>query len=137
MVEAKLFKVLVADDDRATRRIVASLLLRERDLAARVVTIEAADGLTARRILEANADIAMLVTDLRMPGLGGRELVLWLRGTMAYRDLPVMMISATASRRVIGELDEMGHFEFVAKPLDRRTFGPGIIRMMESSRGTS
>jgi CheY-like chemotaxis protein len=134
MAEVKLLKVVVADDDRATRRIVASLLERERPLAARVATIEAADGLTAQKIFEANSDIALLVTDLQMPGIGGRELVLWLRGTRAYHDLPVMMISATANRRVIDELDRMGRFMFAAKPLDRKTFGHRIVRMIRAGR---
>ena len=71
-------KVLVVDDDRTARATVAGGI----ELAGHT-TIQAADGERAYAILEDNPDVGMVVTDVLMPRMDGRELVRILRGQPA------------------------------------------------------
>jgi CheY-like chemotaxis protein len=55
-------KILIADDDAASRSLVARAVEREGYSA-----ILASDGIRARTILDDNSDIALMITDIVMP----------------------------------------------------------------------
>jgi CheY-like chemotaxis protein len=61
--------VLIVEDEPSVRAVAAEALS---DLGYSV--LEAADGPAALRILEAHAEVALLFTDVVMPGMTGREL---------------------------------------------------------------
>lgn len=65
--------VLVVDDDRSVRRLMA-LLVAQDGYAA----LEAESGAEAIQVAEANP-IDLLVTDVEMPGMSGPELVMALK----------------------------------------------------------
>jgi PleD family two-component response regulator len=62
--------VLVVDDDRSVRRLMAVIVAQDG-----YATLEAENGTDAIHLAEANA-IDLLVTDVEMPGMSGPELVL-------------------------------------------------------------
>jgi CheY-like chemotaxis protein len=65
------FRLLVVDDDEAVLRLVCTLLQRDGH-----TVLSAHEGSEALRLLQARGrEIDVLVTDVRMPGLGGNELV--------------------------------------------------------------
>lgn len=78
--------VLVVDDDRALRTLAATAL---RNAGYRVIT--AADGAEALHALEGTR-VELIVSDVAMPGLDGRELghALWEQ----RRHIPVLFMSA-------------------------------------------
>jgi CheY-like chemotaxis protein len=61
--------VLVVDDDSNVLEVVAAML---EDLGCDVVTAES--GRAALDLLEQNQQIAILITDINMPGMDGHEL---------------------------------------------------------------
>lgn len=67
-------RILVVDDEEATRKFVARVL-RE----AGFETAAAGDGLEALTVAEAFAPVDVLLTDVMMPGMTGDELVRRLR----------------------------------------------------------
>jgi two-component system cell cycle sensor histidine kinase/response regulator CckA len=68
--------ILVVEDEPAVRQLVTAALAR-----AGYRVLEARDGEKAVTLFEANqADIDLLLTDLRMPQMDGAELVRRLRG---------------------------------------------------------
>ena len=70
-------KVLVVDDERSVRQLVANVLRRE---GYRVY--EAADGKAAVEIVrDTGTDIELLLTDVVLPGMNGAELAEVLRAT--------------------------------------------------------
>jgi len=83
----KLRKLLVIDDD-------ARLLASYRDLLLpygfQVLT--ACDGRDAIPIVEENPDILLVILDLAMPRMDGREWLRWFRGRR--QESPVIIISA-------------------------------------------
>lgn len=63
--------VLLVDDDNEFRRLLARVLRIEAGLNV----LECANALAALTLLESRARIALVVSDLRMPGLDGASLL--------------------------------------------------------------
>jgi signal transduction histidine kinase len=102
--------VLVVDDEDAVRRLVATVLRRH---SFRV--IEAANGREALAVLAAHDDIDLVISDVLMPELGGRELV---RQVQRDRpDMPVLFISGFTNQELGDDGDGVGRdTTFLAKP---------------------
>ena len=83
----KLRKLLVIDDDT---RLLASY----RDLLSPYgfEVLTAPDGQEAIAIVESNPDILLVILDLAMPRMDGREWLRWFRG--CRKESPVIVISA-------------------------------------------
>jgi CheY-like chemotaxis protein len=82
--------ILLVEDDDAARRMTARTLRR-----LGYTVIAAKDGPSALEALEGRDDIDLLLTDVALPGMGGRELaeVVW------NRDASVRVLFATAYAR--------------------------------------
>ncbi len=109
-----LTRVLVVDDDEPLREMVAEYLA-ERDFA---IDVEG-DGL---RGLEraGEGDYALLVLDVRLPGLDGFEVLRRLRAASGTARLPVLMLTAHGDEidRIVGL--ELGADDYLAKPFNPR-----------------
>ena len=83
----KLRKLLVIDDD-------TKLLASYRDLLSPYgfEVLTAPDGTDAVTIVEQNPDILLVILDLAMPRMDGREWLRWFRRT--HKESPVIVISA-------------------------------------------
>ncbi len=83
----KLRKLLVIDDD-------ARLLASYRDLLSPYgfEVLTAPDGAEAITLVEKNPDILLVILDLAMPRMDGREWLRWFRGMR--KESPVIVISA-------------------------------------------
>jgi len=114
-------KVLIADDDPTTRCVMAEAV-EETGLAA----IECSNGRTAWEILEDNASVRLLISDILMPELDGRTLVRILRGNRRFERLPVIMISAVIKLAELEDILELGGVEFLRKPFS----APGLQRLI-------
>jgi CheY-like chemotaxis protein len=107
--------VLVVDDDKTTRMVLGRML-RNRGLQV----VLASDGVRAKTILEDNPDIRVLLTDVVMPLLDGRDLLASLREDERYGGLAIIVMSATVTVGEITRLLELGASRFLAKPIDER-----------------
>ncbi|MBL8985932.1 MAG: response regulator, partial [Gemmatimonadetes bacterium] len=83
-------KVLVVEDDAATRRILGRLL--SSSFGADIV--EAENGLAALLALETDVP-DLVVTDVNMPLLDGFGLLQAIRASGTHADLPVVAVSAS------------------------------------------
>jgi DNA-binding response OmpR family regulator len=103
--------VLVVDDEPIVREVVIRYLRREG-----YETLEAADGLRARELLERH-EPSLVVLDLMLPGTDGLELCRWIR---SRSDLPVIMLTARGEEadRIVGL--ELGADDYVTKPFSPR-----------------
>lgn len=106
-------RVLVVDDDEPLREMVAEYLA-ERDFAVDVEG-DGAHGLERA----SSGDYALLVLDVRLPGLDGFEVLRRLRAGSAAR-LPVLMLTAHGDEidRIVGL--ELGADDYLAKPFNPR-----------------
>ncbi len=106
-------RILVVDDDPLIRRTVAELLLDEG-----YAVDQAGDGAEALGLMRDIAPNA-IVLDLMMPVLDGWQFVDRIRGVPEYRDVPIVVMSATHRLHESAErLHAMGVRAVVAKPFD-------------------
>jgi signal transduction histidine kinase/FixJ family two-component response regulator len=103
--------VLVADDDEVSRALACDLLA---NLGFEVRP--AADGRSALEQIRLALPDAV-ITDLVMPLVDGLDLARALRASEATRDLPIIAVSASASRYSGQEALDAGCNRFLPKPL--------------------
>lgn len=102
-------KILIVDDDKATREGLALALGRDH------AVLTAADAEAALRALTGNA-VDLVLTDLRMPGRDGLSL---LRDIIAsHPGLPVILLSAYGSVESAVEAMRDGAVDFLTKPVN-------------------
>ena len=103
--------ILIVDDDREIRDLLARFLERHR---FRVTATR--DAREARRAWP-NGHFQLIVLDLMLPGESGLDLARWLR---SQSDVPIVMLTAMGEEtdRIIGL--ELGADDYVPKPFNPR-----------------
>lgn len=103
--------VLVVDDEPIVREVVVRYLED-----AGFETLEAADGVAARELLERLSPSAVIL-DVMMPRLDGLQLCRWIR---ARSDVPLILLTARGEEtdRIVGL--ELGADDYVTKPFSPR-----------------
>jgi PAS domain S-box-containing protein len=101
--------VMVVDDEATVRSVIAEVLS---ELGYQVV--EAADGAAALRLLHAPGRVDLLVTDVGLPGLNGRQLAE--AGRQRRPGLPVLFITGYAQTGAIAEGALESGMEMLRKP---------------------
>jgi DNA-binding NtrC family response regulator len=102
-------KILVADDEQNLRRVLVALLRREGH-----EVVQAASGLEA---IERLADVDVVITDLRMPGADGMEVLR--NASKSFPHTPVIMITAYGSVGQAVEAIKAGAFDYIEKPFEQ------------------
>jgi len=108
-------RLLIVDDSKVIR-VTARKILRDH-----FETIEALDGENAWEILNNDAPVSLVVSDLTMPNLDGFGLLKRIRSSQLpyVRDLPVIII--TGANDTEGTMDrarQAGATDFIGKPFD-------------------
>ena len=111
-------RVLVVDDEEGIRELVAEIL---RDEGLAVTTAQ--DGDEAAALLDRRS-FHLLVTDLRMPGLGGLELLRRARSVAPEMEVVVLTAHGTVGSAV--EAMKAGAFDYLTKPLS----SPAELRLV-------
>ncbi len=107
-MEKKDFRILVADDDEIARDVITSLLKREG-----YAVLSALDGLDAIRILRVE-DIGLVITDLRMPGADGIEVLKY--AVRSNPDIAVVILTAYGTLDTTLEAIKEGAYDYLTKP---------------------
>ena len=107
--------VLLVDDDGTVRTIVRAMLEK---LGYRVS--EASDGSEALARLAKGEFFTLMILDLDMPMLGGREVLRAVRRSLATAGLPVVVLTGTPDPDSEIELMEQGADDYIRKPIDPR-----------------
>jgi two-component system, NtrC family, response regulator AtoC len=103
--------VLLVDDDPAVAKVLGALLAQ-----AGLTVHTAKDGAEALALL-GQKPIDVVVSDVRMPGMSGLELLAEV--TRAYADVPVVLITAHGTVPMAVEAMKAGAADFILKPFDR------------------
>lgn len=104
-------RVLVVDDHPGVRRMIAALL---KDVGYAHVD-EAADGSSALARLQETACDLVLV-DAELPGMSGIDLLKLIRADASTQAMPVMLVTAEASRTQMIEAAKAGLNGYILKP---------------------
>ena len=112
MSDAPLLRVLMAEDER-----LAAEVLEEGLVDAGFEVLAAPDGEAALALASSGARFDVLLTDLRMPRLDGRELIARLRA--GRPELPVVVMTGYPPDGGKGELhDGSAPLELLTKPIE-------------------
>ena len=103
--------VLLVDDDDGVRFTLAEVLAE-----ADVNVIEAGDGATALEMLRGTTTVDLVITDLRMPGVDGMELLR--RASTLRPGLKVVMVTAHGSEAHAVTAMKEGAYDYFSKPFD-------------------
>ncbi len=110
-------RILLVDDDEDARLMMRSLLERDG-----YEVDESEDGHAALDRLKEDQDYQLIILDLAMPGLDGRQVLDQLRGSIGTAALPVLIRTATGSDELEAELLEAGADDYVEKSVDANRF---------------
>lgn len=111
-------KVLIVDDVSTNRMILTDMLEDAYD------TMEASNGREALQLLNENHDcIALVLLDLRMPGLNGYDVLEVMKANSWLESLPVIVITGEDSNESEEKSLKLGATDYIRKP-----FNEAIVR---------
>ena len=105
-----MYTILIVDDEANLLEVLAVAL---ENMGYGTVTAETAEEALA--VLE-EREVHLVLSDLRLPGLSGRELMEKVKA--ANPDLPVVIMTAYASLKEAVEIIKEGAFDYTVKPFE-------------------
>lgn len=117
--------VLIVDDEKGTRDLMV------RALSARWRTLGAPDAEAALKILEDDPSVCVMLSDIRMPGASGMDLL----KEAKHRNPKLTVILLTAYGSVAEAVQAMkeGADDFLTKPVDLDVIERRVAKAMESA----
>lgn len=110
-------RILIADDEPATRAVVRRILMRH--FPCDVAEVD--NGLDALDRL-AGAQHSLVLLDVKMPLMNGVETLRAIRGHARTANLPVIVMTGSTEEQVVHEVMSLGVSDYVIKPVR-----PGVI----------
>jgi DNA-binding NtrC family response regulator len=121
-------RILVVDDEKIKRVTLTD------DLAGQGYdVVAAADGAEALRLLDEER-FDVVVTDLKMPGVDGIQLLKHVKQGLAA-DIEVIMMTAYGSIPVAVEAVKLGAYDFITKPFRNEDLFPLLARIERARQG--
>lgn len=124
-----MFRILVVEDDRGTRRLTEDILLD-----AGYEPITASNGQEALDILE-HRHIDLMLLDVMMPKMDGFELLRQLR-SCGY-DLPVLIVTAKQALPDRKQGLRLGADDYMVKPADEEEMLLRIAALLRRAQATT
>lgn len=121
-------KVLIVDDDRVNRELLAALL---EDIGE--PTAVACDGPSCLAQCRAD-DIGVVLLDIMMPGMDGYEVCRAIKDDPATSLLPVIMVTAHGDRDARVRGIQAGADDFLTKPVDSGELLPRVRSALRTHR---
>lgn len=111
--------VLVVEDNPADAEVIAETL---RAIRCEVAIECAEDGQRALDILlhprfRCDRRPNLVLLDLNLPKLGGRDVLKMIRGTRQLDHIPVLVLTSSADEKEIAELYRLGANAYLVKPM--------------------
>lgn len=116
-------KLLLVENEQATLRLMAKLLeAQSHEVTQSTTGEEASEHL-------ANQSFDLMLTDLRMSGMDGMELLS--KAHKAYPDMPIVMLTAFGTVNTAVEALKLGAFDYLSKPFKIDEFMDVIKRALD------
>src|SRR3974390_3196174 len=115
--------ILIVDDDSSQRRLIEFWLQEEG-----YSTLTATDGKSGLQLFEERAP-KLIITDLRMPGIDGLDLLGRVKGI--DQDMPVILITAFGTVANAVDAMKLGAADYILKPLNPEELKLSVRRALE------
>jgi signal transduction histidine kinase/CheY-like chemotaxis protein len=122
----QLPKILYIEDNVSNLKLAERILERHATVEL-IAAMQGSIGLTLAR--EHRPD--MIILDLHLPDMGGEEVLQRLKAEPETREIPVVVLTADASKGLAQRLARIGSCEFLSKPIDVPRFLKVIAAYIE------
>jgi putative nucleotidyltransferase with HDIG domain len=122
-------RILVVEDDETTREFIVSILA-----SAGYDCRQGADGQEALDLIESDKPFDLVLSNLMMPRLNGRELLTRVKAT--HPDIPFVMQTGNRDPSLCATVIRDGACEYLVKPFDRDQLLAAVRRAIEFRRLT-
>jgi putative two-component system response regulator len=107
-------KILIVDDDFINRKLLQALLKKYPDTVREIV--EAENGSEGLTVIKENPDINLVLLDIIMPVLDGKEFLKIFRSNSTNSNIPVLVLSTDDTQK--SAAFELGADDFLLKPIN-------------------
>jgi two-component system chemotaxis response regulator CheY len=118
--------VLIVEDSKAIRSLIRIAL----EEAGGVFTVEAGNGFEALKLLPSRK-FDLIITDINMPDNNGLELISFVKGNEAYKDIPLIIVSTEKSEEDKKRGMALGAAEYIVKPFRKEDLAELVKRILE------
>jgi len=121
--------ILIVDDEPSSIVLLDMILRRDAYFVRKAMT-----GREALRLLEREdeQECELIITDIRMPEMDGKELVAQLRANPRTAGIPVIMCTSTADRATVLSLIGQGVRDYIVKPVSASLLLEKVRGVLES-----
>jgi len=103
--------VLIVEDSKAIRSLVRIALEESGGFFA----VEAGNGFEALKLLPSRT-FDLIITDVNMPDINGLELISFVKGNAAYKDIPLIIVSTEKTDADKKRGMALGAVGYIVKP---------------------
>jgi CheY-like chemotaxis protein len=119
-------KILIVEDDPVMRRLLAKAL------EPMVLDLHhCSDGIHALDALRCNNSFDLIITDISMPVLDGRQLISTVVNDKNLPDIPILIMSGVVGVNEIADLLDLGATRFIPKPFNMQTLRDDVASCLE------
>jgi CheY-like chemotaxis protein len=104
--------LILVDDDPQIRRLLGSLLTHYG--APEVVEAATAEEALQHMLVRAPTGLTI---DVELPGMGGVELARRIRAAPSFREVPILVVSASGDAQVVSDFATLGIHDYLRKPI--------------------
>ena len=126
--QKSVLRFLIVDDFSTMRRIIRGLLKE----AGYVEADEAEDGQVGLQKLY-GTQFDFVITDINMPNMNGLEMLANMKQDEKLKDIPVLMITAEASKDDVLRAAQIGADGYIVKPFSKATLEEKISKILKRS----
>ena len=127
-------KILLIEDDADDIELLAEAF-RSNNIAFRMESIMEGDKVLL--YLAAHNEVPdVIVLDFNLPKLHGREILPVIKNAEHYKNVPVVVLSTSASQDDILFAKELGAAEYITKPVSLREFNHTVRVIAEKAAAT-
>ena len=106
-------KVLIVEDSPTIRSLIITTL----EEMGEFTFVETGIGFEALKILPRER-FDLIITDINMPDINGLELVIFLKKSDLYKNIPLFIISTEGSKQDVAKGLALGANEYIVKPFN-------------------
>ena len=119
-------KILIAEDDPIVSKMLWHCVSK-----MGFAPVVSSNGKRAWDVLCDNVDIALLITDMSMPEMSGKELIQAVRESDLLSNIPIIIVSGVVGPNEIADTLKLGASRFLPKPVDTKMLQNYISLLLE------
>ncbi|MEW5739259.1 MAG: response regulator [Myxococcota bacterium] len=119
-------KVLIVEDSRATRELLAAAL----SALDGVEVHTAVSGFEALKVLPRHR-FALIITDINMPDINGLELINFVKKNPHYKETPLFVVTTEGRQQDRDRGLQLGASEYVVKPFEAADISALVKRYLK------